>query len=155
MKAKTSRRRWPPCAISCAHRTAWWRSNWMMTARVRAGGRHCDCGEAAARRQREGIMIVISSGVKVDLAARLHRHAQRSRWSRHLIQEQLKKEPFSGQLFVFRGKNASLLKILFWDGTELCLFTKRIDHGRLVGPRLAEPGEVLAVSSLMDTIGSD
>jgi transposase len=34
-----------------------------------------------------------------------------------LIQEHLKKDPFSGHLFVFRGKNASLLKILFWDGT--------------------------------------
>lgn len=100
-------------------------------------------------------MIVISSGGESASGARLHRHAQRSRWSRHLIQEQLKKEPISGHLFAFRGQNASLLKILFWDGTELCLFTKRIDHGRFVWPRLAEPGEVLAVSSLMDTIGSD
>jgi transposase len=46
-----------------------------------------------------------------------------------LIQEHLKKDPVSGHLFVFRGKNASLLKILFWDGTGLCLFTKRMDHG--------------------------
>ncbi len=30
-----------------------------------------------------------------------------------LIQEHLKKDPLSSHLFVFRGKNASLLKILF------------------------------------------
>ncbi|MFD9897348.1 IS66 family insertion sequence element accessory protein TnpB [Mesorhizobium sp. NPDC059025] len=29
-----------------------------------------------------------------------------------LIQEHLKKDPFCGHLFVFRGKNASLLKVL-------------------------------------------
>jgi len=48
-----------------------------------------------------------------------------------LIQEHLKKDPFSGHLFVFRGKNASRLKLLFWDGTGLCLFTKRMDHHAL------------------------
>ena len=56
-----------------------------------------------------------------------------------LIQEHLKKDP-SGHLFVFRGKNASLLKILFWDQTGLCLFTKRMDHGSFWWPRVAEPG---------------
>jgi transposase len=63
-----------------------------------------------------------------------------------LIQEHLKKDPFSGHLFVFRGKNASLLKILFWDGTGLCLFTKRIDRGNFFWPRLAEPGSSVTVS---------
>ncbi|WP_354116330.1 MULTISPECIES: IS66 family insertion sequence element accessory protein TnpB [unclassified Bradyrhizobium] len=33
------------------------------------------------------------------------------------MQGHSKKDPFSGHLFVFRGTNASLLKILFWDGT--------------------------------------
>ncbi|TIS93759.1 IS66 family insertion sequence element accessory protein TnpB, partial [Mesorhizobium sp.] len=33
-----------------------------------------------------------------------------------LIQEQLKKDPFSGHVFVFRGKNASLLISFF--GTD-------------------------------------
>ena len=47
-----------------------------------------------------------------------------------LVQEPLKKDPFSGHLFAFRGKKASMLKILFWDGNGLCLFTKRIDQGR-------------------------
>ncbi|WP_319023014.1 MULTISPECIES: IS66 family insertion sequence element accessory protein TnpB [unclassified Mesorhizobium] len=54
-----------------------------------------------------------------------------------MIQEHLKKEPFSRHLFVFRGKNAWLLKILFWDVTGLCLFTKRMNHGQFMWPSLA------------------
>ncbi|WP_348643183.1 IS66 family insertion sequence element accessory protein TnpB [Mesorhizobium sp. B2-4-13] len=37
-----------------------------------------------------------------------------------LVQQTLKLDPFSGHLFAFRGKKASMLKILFWDGNGLC-----------------------------------
>ena len=30
-----------------------------------------------------------------------------------------------------------MLKILFWDGNGLCLFTKRLDRGGFVWPRMA------------------
>jgi len=33
-----------------------------------------------------------------------------------LVQETLKKDPFCGHLFAFRGKRAQIVKILFWDG---------------------------------------
>jgi transposase len=46
-----------------------------------------------------------------------------------LVQETLKKDPFSGHLFAFGGMRASVLKILFWDGNGLCLFSKRLDQG--------------------------
>ena len=45
-------------------------------------------------------------------------------------------DPFSGALFVFRAKRADRVKIVWWDGTGLCLFAKRLDE-RLVG---AAPG---------------
>ena len=42
-----------------------------------------------------------------------------------LVQEVLRQDPFTGHLFVFRGRTrANLIKIVFWDGTGLCLFTK-------------------------------
>ncbi|MGJ4951476.1 IS66 family insertion sequence element accessory protein TnpB [Bradyrhizobium sp. HKCCYLS20291] len=69
--------------------------------------------------------------------ARLHRHAQRYGWARNLVQDTLKKDPFSGNLFAFRGKKASILKVLFLDGNGLCLFTKRIDQGGFVWPVMA------------------
>jgi transposase len=46
-----------------------------------------------------------------------------------LVQQTLKQDPFSGNLFAFRGKKASMLKILFWDGNGPCLFTQRLDQG--------------------------
>jgi IS66 Orf2 like protein len=33
-----------------------------------------------------------------------------------LAQEALKKDPFSGHLFVFRGRRGHLVKVLYWDG---------------------------------------
>jgi transposase len=74
-------------------------------------------------------MIVVPAGVKVHLALGYTDMRKGLDGLATLIQEHLKKDPFSGHLFVFRGKKASLLKILFWDGTGLCLFTKRIDRG--------------------------
>jgi len=42
-----------------------------------------------------------------------------------LVQGVLRQDPFSGHLFLFRGRKANLIKIVYWDGTGLCLFTKR------------------------------
>jgi transposase len=44
-----------------------------------------------------------------------------------LVQGVLHQDPFTGHLFVFRGRTrANLIKIIFWDGTGFCLFTKRL-----------------------------
>jgi transposase len=40
-------------------------------------------------------------------------------------------DPFSGALYVFRSKRADRVKIVWWDGTGLCLFSKRLDEDRL------------------------
>jgi transposase len=43
-----------------------------------------------------------------------------------LVQGVLRQDPFSGHPFVFRGRTpANLIKILYWDGTGLCLFSHR------------------------------
>ena len=69
----------------------------------------------------------------------------------------LRQDPFSGHLFVFRGRKANFVKIVFWDGTGLCLFTKRLECGRFPWPTSGEPGETLALtaaelSMLIDSI---
>jgi transposase len=38
-----------------------------------------------------------------------------------LVQEQLRHDPFSGTIFIFRSKRADRLKILTWDGSGLVL----------------------------------
>jgi len=45
------------------------------------------------------------------------------------VQTQLLEDPFSGQLFVFRGRRGDRVKILWWDGDGLCLFAKRLERG--------------------------
>ncbi len=51
------------------------------------------------------------------------------------VQTQLAEDPFSGQLFVFRGKCGDRVKILWWDGDGLCLFAKRLERGHFVWPQ--------------------
>src|SRR5882724_2103808 len=59
-----------------------------------------------------------------------------------LVQTALNESPYSGQIFVFRGRRGDKIKIL-WDSQDgLCLFYKRLrGGGRFVWPR-AESGAV-------------
>jgi transposase len=40
--------------------------------------------------------------------------------------------------FVFRGRRGDLIKVLWYDGQGLCLFSKRIDRGRFLWPSPAD-----------------
>jgi len=37
-----------------------------------------------------------------------------------LVAQQLNQDPFSGQVFAFRGRRGHLIKLLFWDGQDWC-----------------------------------
>ncbi|WP_206736097.1 IS66 family insertion sequence element accessory protein TnpB, partial [Bradyrhizobium betae] len=39
-----------------------------------------------------------------------------------LVREHMQADPFSGAVYVFRAKRADRIKLIFWDGTGLCLF---------------------------------
>ena len=58
-----------------------------------------------------------------------------------MVQTALESNPFSGQVFVFRGRRGDLIKVLWWDGDGLCLLAKRLERGRFVWPQ-AERGTV-------------
>lgn len=47
-------------------------------------------------------------------------------------------DPFSGAVFLFRGKRGDRLKALVWDGSGLCLYYKRLEGGKFVWPRIQE-----------------
>jgi len=51
-----------------------------------------------------------------------------------LVQGTLEQEPTSGFLFVFVNRARNRLKILFWDGSGLVLYTKRLERGRFAAP---------------------
>ena len=75
-------------------------------------------------------MTLLPSGVKIHVALGVTDMRKGLDGLAMLVQGTLKHDPFSGHLFVFRGRKADLLKILFWDGTGLCLFTKRLEQSR-------------------------
>jgi transposase len=64
------------------------------------------------------------------------------------VQEHLKRDAFSGQLFVFRGRRGDLLKALWWDGQGLCLFAKRLEKGRFIWPQAKSGAVTLSPAQL-------
>jgi len=67
------------------------------------------------------------------------------------VQQQLGHDPFSGQLFVFRGRRGDLIKVLSWDGQGLCLFAKRLEKGRFIWPQ-AKDGTVSLTSAQLSML---
>ena len=57
-----------------------------------------------------------------------------------LVRERVGYEPRSGALYVFVGKRRESAKILFFDGTGLCLFYKRLDRGTFALPSAPTDG---------------
>jgi transposase len=57
------------------------------------------------------------------------------------VQTVLDQQPFSGHVFAFRGRRGDIVKLLWWDGDGLCLFSKRLERGRFIWPK-AESGTV-------------
>ena len=80
-------------------------------------------------------MIALPAGVRVWLAAGATDMRKGFDGLAALVQLQLAEDPFSGQLFVFRGRAGDRVKILWWDGDGLCLFAKRLERGRFVWPQ--------------------
>ena len=55
------------------------------------------------------------------------------------VDQVLEADPYSGHLFVFRGRRGDLLKVIWWDGQGACLFSKRLERGRFVRPPAKDP----------------
>jgi transposase len=47
-----------------------------------------------------------------------------------LVKEALKQDLLSGSLFLFVSRNRKRAKVLYFDGTGLCLFAKRLEKGK-------------------------
>ena len=54
------------------------------------------------------------------------------------VQTVLNEQPFSGHVFAFRGRRGDIVKLLWWDGDGLCLFSKRLERGRFIWPQATE-----------------
>ena len=65
-----------------------------------------------------------------------------------LVQAKLSRDPFGGQVFVFRGRRGDIVKLLWWDGQGLCLFAKRLEKGRFIWPQALSGSVVLTPAQL-------
>ena len=65
-----------------------------------------------------------------------------------LVREQLRHDPFSGTIFVFRSKRADRLKILAWDGSGLVLLWKRLEQNAFRWPPISDGVMRLSASQL-------
>ncbi len=95
-----------------------------------------DIGEAALRRVFVGTGVIgVPGRVQVYLACGTTDMRKGFDGLSALVQTTLKLDPHGGALFVFRGKRGDLIKVLWWDGQGLCLFSKRLERGRFIWPQ--------------------
>ena len=55
-----------------------------------------------------------------------------------LVKNELRKDPFTGTVFVFRSKRADRLKLLYWDGTGLVMTYKRLEETTFTWPAIRD-----------------
>jgi transposase len=93
-------------------------------------------------------MIPIASGVKVWIATG-HTDMRRGMNSLALlVQEAFKRDAHAGDLYVFRGRSGSLIKILWHDGLGMSLYAKRLERGRFIWPQATDGVISISMSQL-------
>ena len=50
------------------------------------------------------------------------------------VQEALGRDPYQGDLFIFRGRSGSLIKVIWHDGVGMSLYAKRLERGKFIWP---------------------
>ena len=93
-------------------------------------------------------MIQLVPGTKVYLACRPVSMRYGFDGLAAQVSQVLGADPFSGHLFLFRSKRADYLKCLYWDGSGLCLFAKRLEQGKFLWPPIVDGAMVLTPAQL-------
>ena len=60
-----------------------------------------------------------------------------------IVREHLGRDVLEGAVYVFVGRDRRRAKVLFWDGTGLCVLAKRLSKGRFAAPWEKKRGAVL------------
>ena len=77
-----------------------------------------------------GVRVLIWSQ-PVDFRAGMDRLAA-------LVQVTLCRDPFAGDVYVFRSRRSDRVKLLVYDGSGLLLISKRLERGRFQWPPVSE-----------------
>jgi len=93
-------------------------------------------------------MFALPSGTRVWIAAGVTDMRKGMDGLAALAQTALSENPFSGHIFVFRGRRGDLVKLLWFDGDGLCLFAKRLERGHFVWPQASGGSVALSAAQL-------
>jgi len=93
-------------------------------------------------------VIQVPTGTKIWIAAGVTDMRRGFDGLSGQVQTVLQQQPFSGHVFVFRGRRGDIVKLLWWDGDGLCLFAKRLESGKFVWPPIVDGQMVLTPAQL-------
>ena len=91
-----------------------------------------------------GVQIWVAT-VPIDMRQGFDRLAAR-------VREHLGHNPLGGHLFVFKSKSAERVKILWWDGTGLVLYYKRLERSTFRFPANAETALTIDSTQLLQLL---
>ena len=81
-------------------------------------------------------MIGPTGAVKVMVATKPVDFRKGAEGLAALVRETMGADPFSGAVYVFRAKRTDRIKLIFWDGTGVCLYAKRLEDGEFRWPKV-------------------
>ncbi|WP_346659270.1 IS66 family insertion sequence element accessory protein TnpB [Bradyrhizobium sp. 15] len=99
-------------------------------------------------------MIPIAAGARIWIATGHTDMRKGMQGLALLVQEGFGRDPFAGDVFVFRGRAGTLIKALWHDGIGLSLYAKRLDRGRFIWPSAVD-GVVALTAAQLGYLGSD
>ena len=83
-------------------------------------------------------MIGPTGAVRVMVAAKPVDFRKGAEGLAALVGEAMGEDPFSGAVYVFRARRADRVKLLYWDGSGVCLFAKRPEDVKFRWPKIED-----------------
>jgi transposase len=93
-------------------------------------------------------VIALPAGTRIWIAAGVTDMRRGFQGLSAQVQTVLEQQPFSGHVFVFRGRRGDIVKVLWFDGDGLCLLAKRLERGRFVWPQASSGSVSLSPAQL-------
>ncbi len=63
-----------------------------------------------------------------------------------VVTQQLRRDPLSGDVFLFVSRTRKRAKVLLWDGTGLCIYAKRLERGRFASLWRESDGDAMRLT---------
>jgi len=93
-------------------------------------------------------MITAGTDLRVLVATRPVDFRKQADGLAAIVQAALGADPFCGAVYVFRSKRMDRVKLLWWDGTGICLMTKRLETGQFRWPPIEDGMMKLSAAQL-------